>query len=102
MFAGRVKIVSHSCRTSAILKYFLSSASTIGNFYKVDVLKFLTLVACQKGYLQTALIKIRLLLKSSLSRVFTVCFSDKTFVNSNPPADSHHFILDLRVRFSKL
>ena len=33
---------------------------------------------------QTAQIQIRLLLKSSLIRVFHVCYSDKYFVNSRP------------------
>ena len=50
----------------------------------VNVLKFLTLVAFQKGLGKQGRPRSGLGLRGSLSRVFPVCYSDTYFVNSSP------------------
>ena len=49
-----------------------------------------TLVACQKGPEKQGRPRSDCFWRSSLTRVFPVCYSDKHFVNSNP--DNHYFI----------
>ena len=62
---------------------------TINLFITVIVLKFRTLVACQKG-----LDKQRR--PRSEIRVFTVCYSKMHFVNSSP--DIQYFICEKRMK----
>ena len=52
--------------------------------YTVNVLKFRTLVACQKGIDKQCRPRSDCFWRSSLIRVFSVCYSDKHFVNSSP------------------
>ena len=46
---------------------------------RVNVLKFCTLTCLTKSHMQTVQTQIRLLLRSSLIRVYTVCYSTKYF-----------------------
>ena len=53
----------------------------------VNVLKIRTLVACQKGLDKQRRPRSDCFCRSSLIWVFTVCYSDKHFVNSSPLFD---------------
>ena len=61
-------------------------------YYMVNVLKFQTLVACQKGKDKQGRPRSDCFCfwRSSLIRVFPVCYSYKQFVNFSP--ENHHFI----------
>ena len=56
----------------------------------VNAQKFLTLVACQKGLGKQRRSRSDCFWRSSLIRVFSVCYSDKHFLNYSP--GSQHFI----------
>ena len=56
----------------------------------VDILKFLTLDACQKGIDKQRRHRSDCFSRSSLIRVFSVCYSDKHCVNSSH--NNQHFI----------
>ena len=51
---------------------------------RVDVLKFQTLVTCQKGLDKQCRPRSDCSLISSLIRVFPLCYADKHFVKSSP------------------
>ena len=64
----------------------------------VNALKFITLFACQKGLDKQFRPRSDCFMRSSLIRVFPVCYSDKHFVNS---PDNLHFIGEQKEKCSK-
>ena len=64
------------------------------NYYTVKVLKFRTLVVCQKSIDKQCRLRSDCFWRSSLIRVFSVCYYDKHFGNSSP--DIQHFIWEHR------
>ena len=62
----------------------------------VNVLKFQALVACQKCLDKQGRPRSDCFWRSSLIRIFHVCYSDKQFVNSSH--DYHHFISEQKER----
>ena len=68
-------------------EHIVSLWSKKSEVHKVNVLKFWTLVACQIGQNKQQW-------RSSLIRVFTVCYLDKHFMNYSP--DNQHFIWEQR------
>ena len=65
-----------------ISTYSLTNSQTI--ISTVNVLKFWTLIACQKGLDKQCRPRSDCFWRSSLIRIFAVCYSNQHFVNSSP------------------
>ena len=74
---------------SSICTFIENDFLVILSVCMVNVLKFLTLVACLKDLDKQS--RQNGFFRSSLIRVFPVCYSDKHLVNSSP--DNQQFIL---------
>ena len=70
--------------------HFSSFSFMISHRLYIAVLKFVTLVICKKGLGKQRRPRSDCFWRSSLIRVFPVCYSDKYFVNSS--IDNPHFI----------